>query len=157
MKNSDDKLLLAHCVNYLIENGGLAFIKLIISVKESSETGRYGLDPSVLTGTISLDVDTVDDDTPLVDLIEGDAGDPMDHAIEHSRAALLNSLVNDLRPRERQIVRMRFGLSGYHPHILFDVGREIGLTTERIRQLEATSLRTLRTQLVHQGLTLETI
>ena len=51
----------------------------------------------------------------------------------------------------------RFGLLGYEPSTLEDVGHEIGLTRERVRQIQVEALRKLRDFLRQQGLTLEAL
>ena len=51
----------------------------------------------------------------------------------------------------------RFGLLGYEASTLEDVGREIGLTRERVRQIQVEGLRRLRDMLTHQGLSIESL
>ena len=46
--------------------------------------------------------------------------------------------------REQRVLKLRFGLEDGHPRTLEEIGREIGLTRERIRQIEAGALRKLR-------------
>lgn len=50
-----------------------------------------------------------------------------------------------------------FGLLGYEPSTLEDVGKEIGLTRERVRQIQVEALRRLREIVTHQGLNIETL
>ena len=63
--------------------------------------------------------------------------------------------LGDLNPKQREVLARRFGLMGYEPSTLEDVGEEIGLTRERVRQIQVEALRRLRDMLGHQGLTLE--
>ena len=56
----------------------------------------------------------------------------------------LDRALHTLPPRERKILRLRFGLDDGRPHTLEEVGREFGLTRERIRQIEAGALKKLR-------------
>ena len=49
-----------------------------------------------------------------------------------------------LPPRERKVLKLRFGLDDGRPRTLEEVGREFGVTRERIRQIEAKALRKLR-------------
>jgi len=56
----------------------------------------------------------------------------------------LDRALRTLPPRERNILRLRFGLDDGRPHTLEEVGREFGLTRERIRQIEAGALKKLR-------------
>ena len=52
--------------------------------------------------------------------------------------------MKDLSPREQKILEMRFGLGDGVTHTLEEVGREFGVTRERIRQIEAKALRKLK-------------
>ncbi|RDV27942.1 RNA polymerase sigma factor RpoS [Alteromonas aestuariivivens] len=65
--------------------------------------------------------------------------------------------LTDLNPKQREVLARRFGLMGYEPSTLEDVGAEIGLTRERVRQIQVEALRRLRDMLGHQGLTLENL
>lgn len=56
----------------------------------------------------------------------------------------IDTLLNDLKDRERQVIVLRFGLEDGHPRTLEEVGREFNVTRERIRQIEAKALRKLR-------------
>ena len=56
----------------------------------------------------------------------------------------IDSLLDDLKERERQVIVLRFGLEDGHPRTLEEVGKEINVTRERIRQIEAKALRKLR-------------
>ncbi len=56
----------------------------------------------------------------------------------------IDSLLDDLKERERQVIVLRFGLEDGHPRTLEEVGREFNVTRERIRQIEAKALRKLR-------------
>jgi RNA polymerase primary sigma factor len=56
----------------------------------------------------------------------------------------LEDILATLRPRERRVIQLRFGLIDDHPRTLEEVGRRMGLTRERIRQIEASALRKLR-------------
>ena len=56
----------------------------------------------------------------------------------------IDTLLGDLKERERQVIVLRFGLEGGHPRTLEEVGKEFNVTRERIRQIEAKALRKLR-------------
>ncbi len=56
----------------------------------------------------------------------------------------LSEIVQDLSPREQKILKLRFGLEGDVPHTLEEVGRQFGVTRERIRQVEAKALEKIR-------------
>ncbi len=95
--------------------------------------------------TISLEQPVGEDDYSLRDLIEDrSAVVPADAAAR----ALLNDAVKQalarLSPREQQVVRLRFGLDDGHFRTLEEVGREFGVTKERVRQIESKVLVKLR-------------
>ena len=56
----------------------------------------------------------------------------------------IDTLLADLKERERQVIVLRFGLEDGHPRTLEEVGKEFNVTRERIRQIEAKALRKLR-------------
>ncbi len=94
----------------------------------------------------SLDLPVGEDgDATLGDLIAApDAVDP--HAMAEASAlqATLAEALAELTPREQHILRMRFGIGGATDHTLAEVGEELGVTRERIRQIEAKALEKLR-------------
>ena len=56
----------------------------------------------------------------------------------------LVSILDTLTPREEMVLRLRYGIDDGHPRTLEEVGKEFGVTRERIRQIEAKALRKLR-------------
>ena len=56
----------------------------------------------------------------------------------------LLSVLDTLTPREEMVLRLRYGIDDGHPRTLEEVGKEFGVTRERIRQIEAKALRKLR-------------
>ncbi len=62
-----------------------------------------------------------------------------------------------LNPKQREVLARRFGLMGYEPATLEDVGVEIGLTRERVRQIQVEALKRLKDILRNQGLSLESV
>lgn len=62
-----------------------------------------------------------------------------------------------LNPKQREVLARRFGLLGYEPSTLEDVGEEIGLTRERVRQIQVEALKRLKEILRHEGLSLEAL
>jgi len=65
----------------------------------------------------------------------------------------LDHWLSELSDKQREVVSRRFGLRGYQPTTLEDVGREIGLTRERVRQIQVDALKRLRATLERHGLT----
>ncbi|HQL02671.1 MAG TPA: sigma-70 family RNA polymerase sigma factor, partial [Synergistales bacterium] len=56
----------------------------------------------------------------------------------------LEGMLEELTEREKEVLRLRFGLEDGHPYTLEEVGKRFGVTRERIRQIEAKALRKLR-------------
>lgn len=100
---------------------------------------------------ISQDILSIDtpvgkeEDTTLGDFIQDDKYEkPDDAANMHMVKSNLYDMLDFLTPRERKIVIMRFGLDGGEVHTLEEVGKEFGVTRERVRQIEAKTLQKLR-------------
>ncbi|MCR5061747.1 MAG: RNA polymerase sigma factor RpoD/SigA [Treponema sp.] len=89
---------------------------------------------------ISLDADINDSDNShakVSDFFEDEVySRPEEHAIENSMISDIDNVVETLRPNEAKVIRMRYGLNGYKPMSLKEVGEECALTKERIRQIE---------------------
>ncbi|GAL10440.1 RNA polymerase sigma factor RpoS [Vibrio astriarenae] len=99
-----------------------------------------------------------DGDKALLDIIpDAVHADPevstQDDDIKHS---LLHWL-DELNPKQKEVLARRFGLLGYEPSTLEEVGREISLTRERVRQIQVEGLRRLREILIKQGLNMENL
>jgi RNA polymerase primary sigma factor len=95
---------------------------------------------------ISLDSTIGEDgETSIGDLIEDiDAPEASELVDRQLMAEQLRRALDDLTPREATIMAMRFGLYDGNPHTLDEIGKHLGLTRERIRQLEKQSLSKLR-------------
>ncbi len=86
-----------------------------------------------------------EEDSQLGDFIEDDAAIvPPDAASFSMLQEQLGKVLDGLAERERKVISLRFGLEDGHPHTLEEVGREFGVTRERIRQIESKTLAKLR-------------
>jgi len=96
--------------------------------------------------TVSLDIPVgVDGSSTLGDLVvDPEQATPLQPLVDISLEATLRSALETLTEREREILRMRFGMDGQEEHTLTDVGDKFGLSRERIRQLQVQALRKLR-------------
>ncbi len=96
--------------------------------------------------TVSLEMPVGNDgNSELRDLIADDDGStPMDSVIGEDLSKSVMRALETLNPREQRIIRMRFGIGEKESHTLAEIGREFGLSRERIRQLQALALRKLR-------------
>jgi RNA polymerase primary sigma factor len=100
----------------------------------------------VLPQPISLDGFVGEDqDTRLSDVVADDNAITLESAAEQRLLAeQIRDTLLTLTPRERRVIERRFGLIGDTDETLTAIGREIGVTRERIRQIESTALRKLR-------------
>jgi len=85
-----------------------------------------------------------DEDSYLGDFIASDQPTPYDTASKQLLKENIGEVLETLSDREARVLKMRFGLNGHHPMTLEEVGREFGVTRERIRQIEAKALRKLK-------------
>jgi RNA polymerase primary sigma factor len=95
---------------------------------------------------VSLETPVGDGESLYGDLIEDTKQDGPDAATaKQLRSAELAAALKHLNPRMRRVLTMRFGLEGQTPKTLEEVGADLGITRERVRQLESRALRELRT------------
>ena len=99
-----------------------------------------------------------ENDKALLDILadEKEFG-PEENLQDSDIKANIVTWLQELNPKQREVLARRFGLMGYEPSTLEDVGAEIGLTRERVRQIQVEALRRLRDMLSHQGLSLESL
>ncbi len=95
---------------------------------------------------ISLETPVGDDnDTHLEDFIEDTKAKlPIDVAIQESLKEKIEDVLSTLTEREKKVLIMRFGIGNGSDHTLEEVGRVLGVTRERVRQIEAKAIRKLR-------------
>ena len=111
-----------------------------ISEKQAKEIQSYIVEPT------SLDIQVGDDDDTTIGSFIEDTHfvNPESAYIKESNGDVVNAVLDTLSDREANILRLRFGIGGKKAMTLEEVGKEYGLTRERIRQIEAKALRKLR-------------
>ena len=99
-----------------------------------------------------------DSDKSLLDTIaDYQVSDPAEMLQDDDLRESLSQWLSELSDKQREVVARRFGLHGYETSTLEEVGKEIGLTRERVRQIQVEALRRLRDILEKHGLTSESI
>ena len=114
--------------------------EMALPVERVMEIQRISQDP------VSLEMPVgEEEDSHLGDFLEDEKSKaPHDYAEAGMLREQLAAVLNTLTPREEMVIRLRYGLDDAHPRTLEDVGKEFGVTRERIRQIEAKALRKLR-------------
>ena len=114
--------------------------RMAITAERVEEVRRYGRSP------ISLETPVGEEgDTELGQLIEDpNALRPEEVVTEQLLKEQVSRVLDSLEGREERVLRLRFGLDDGRPRTLEEVGKEFGLTRERIRQIESHALRKLR-------------
>jgi RNA polymerase primary sigma factor len=86
-----------------------------------------------------------EDDSELGDFVADDAvAEPFEEANEHLQREGVRRALDALPERERQVIELRYGLAGLEPLTLEEVGRAFGVTRERVRQIESSTLKKLQ-------------
>lgn len=99
-----------------------------------------------------------DNEKALLDVIPDEKHHgPEDELQDNDVKTSIVDWLQDLNPKQREVLARRYGLLGYEPSTLEDVGVEIGLTRERVRQIQVEALRKIREQLSAQGLSKEAL
>ena len=99
-----------------------------------------------------------DADRPLLETIaDNNAKDPADHVQTDDINSHMDEWLNKLSDKQREVVERRFGLHGYDNSTLEQVAGELGVTRERVRQIQIDALRRLRSVMEQQGFSIENI
>jgi RNA polymerase nonessential primary-like sigma factor len=99
-----------------------------------------------------------DADKPLLDTIaDENASDPADHLQVDGINAHLDAWLDRLNEKQRAVVERRFGLHGYENFTLEEVANELGVTRERVRQIQMDALKRLRAILEQEGFSVDAI
>lgn len=86
-----------------------------------------------------------DEGTPLADLIEDERmSSPVKGLVDQELSEQVSRLLSTLTPREEKVLRMRFGLGSSDTHTLEQIGRDFGVTRERIRMIEADAIERMK-------------
>jgi RNA polymerase primary sigma factor len=114
--------------------------KVDMTPQRVREILRYAQDPLSLDSPVGEE-----DDSNLADFIEDlQAEAPAEMAAKRMLNEAVLAALDDLNDREKQVVRLRFGLEDGQARTLEEVGKEFGVTRERIRQIESKTLAKLR-------------
>ena len=86
-----------------------------------------------------------EDDSTLGDFVHDEANpNPLEYTINEAYREEIDTVLKTLTQREEKVLRLRFGLNDGKPHTLEDVGKEFGVTRERIRQIESKAIKRLK-------------
>ncbi|MGK3987951.1 sigma-70 family RNA polymerase sigma factor [Sorangium sp. So ce136] len=122
------------------------------SVEEVAERSGLTVEKVRMIGELALDPLSLDapigeeGDTKYGDLLAGEEPTPADMLARRRLIEQTRELLDSLQPRERELLRRRFGLDGNEDETLEEIGQSFSLTRERIRQIEAKLLEKLRTR-----------
>jgi RNA polymerase nonessential primary-like sigma factor len=95
-----------------------------------------------------------DENKSLLDTIADENSlNPAELLTDENMCMQMESLLDELTENQQEVIARRFGLRGFEKGTLEEVGREIDLTRERVRQIQVEALKTLRIKLEEQGLT----
>ncbi|MBT3604800.1 MAG: RNA polymerase sigma factor RpoD/SigA [Candidatus Latescibacteria bacterium] len=144
-----NRVKLLNSINKLLKQLGFANVtnpssdliaqKLGVSVEMVEDTLMRAQD------VCSLDADASDDDHAPINVLSDDAQDSPDAGvIEGSDRRLIERVLNTLEEREAHVLRLHFGLEGQEPRTLARIGKALGLTKERVRQIKEKALSKLR-------------
>jgi RNA polymerase primary sigma factor len=107
----------------------------------------------VVKDSISLDASIDDQDSSLKDVIPNPLSpSPLDGVLKLQLYKVGHEALQTLSPREERILRLRFGIGVDAEYTLEEIGKEFGVTRERIRQIEEKALRKMRLSQIAQSL-----
>jgi len=91
----------------------------------------------VLSSAVDITADGAEENQSLEATLEDEHADkPEDQLVAHEEQTKALRLLNEIEPREANVLRMHYGLDGTKPMTLKEIGKKLGLTRERIRQIQ---------------------
>jgi RNA polymerase primary sigma factor len=118
-----------------------------LTVSKVAALKSSAIRPASLDAPIGRD----DGETLFGDMIaDENAEDPLEELEEKDARASLGGMLKVLTPREREIMKLRYGLGGGRQKTLEDIGEKFGITRERIRQIQVGALKKLRREMGRQ-------
>jgi len=118
--------------------------EIALKMEMSVEKLRSVLQSAQPTLSLERPLKNDDDASQLSDFIEADQESPEEHVEKSMLRDDLENVINSLSPRERDVVRMRYGLDDGRIKTLEEIGQIFSVTRERVRQIEAKAIRKLR-------------
>ena len=114
-----------------------------------------GLNERVASVDVTLAYDS--SKTVVDTIVDQQGGDPEELVEGDDLVMALEHWVDELPEKQREVISRRFGMQGYQVSTLEQVGREVGLTRERVRQIQIDALKRLQEILKRQGLDSKTL
>ena len=117
-----------------------------IAEKLGIEVDKVKVALDMSQATSSLDVPVGEDDDVTIGDLQADhsAENPFNNLVAEANKDIINSVLATLSEREANVLRLRFGIDTDHAYTLEEVGKELGVTRESIRQIETKALRKMR-------------
>ena len=113
-----------------------------MSVERVREIQRMAQEPASLESPVGEE-----EDSSLGDFVADENAEAPGKAADRAMVAQqINQALKSLTPREEKVIRLRFGLDDGRPRTLEEVGRDFGVTRERVRQIEAKAIRKLHSR-----------
>ncbi len=111
-----------------------------------AETKNLYFALQVIKDPVSLETPFGEDGTVLHECIPDKTPppSPMDHMLKYQIAEQINEILKNLSPRDERILRLRFGIGINSEHTLQEIGEALGVSRERIRQLETFAIRKIK-------------
>lgn len=127
--------------------------KSVEEVRQMLELNEHMVSLDTLVGG-----DVINSGRPLVDaLADKHKTDPAELLSDEHMATMLEECLGELNEKQREVLSRRFGLGGYDRQTLEEVGKSIGLTRERVRQIQMSALKALREIMSQKGVSGEEV